>query len=198
MNFTQSIKNISPAFLRAQKNMEGAKKTAANPFFKSKYADLSAVIEACKGHLNAEGIAILQPVGQDEKGHYVETVLLHESGECFSEKMYFVTAPVDIQKQGAAVSYLRRYGLQSFIGLPAEDDDGNSAVAAKSADTNPTKVLGIGHEIIEMTKTFNDEKFTSMVVSMISKAGTNVAELNIIKDKVRNKLAEKGAMNGTR
>lgn len=104
--------------------MGGAKKDAVNPYFKSKYADLGAVMEACKDKLNDNGIIVLQPV----MGDSVETVLIHESGEWLSSSVKVVCKTSnDPQAQGSAISYARRYGLQSMVFIPAEDDDAEKA-----------------------------------------------------------------------
>lgn len=133
MKTSESIKNISAALLKAQKEMEGAKKDSSNPFFKSKYSDFNAVLEACKGPLNDNGITILQPhrVDMFEGSSFmvVETILLHESGEFISgETKVEVAKQNDPQALGSAQSYAKRYGLQSIVALPSEDDDGESAM----------------------------------------------------------------------
>jgi hypothetical protein len=125
---------LAQALLAAQKNIGGAKKGSNNPFFKSKYADLGSVIEAVKDAMNDEGISILQPVdceayiGPEDKVtavQFVKTVLIHESGERCESKTYMPSIG-DPQKQGAAITYFRRFALQSLLLVPAEDDDGNS------------------------------------------------------------------------
>lgn len=127
MKTSESIKTIAPAFLKAQKEIQSVIKDQTNPYFKSKYADLSGVIEACKGQLNEQGIAILQPI-HDGTEFSVETILLHESGEWVSSfTPIVVKAPNDPQALGSAITYAKRYGLQSLVLLPAEDDDGNTA-----------------------------------------------------------------------
>jgi len=125
MNRSDSIKNIAPAFLKAQKEMEAVTKNAKNPFFKSEYADLNAVMETCKEPLNNNGISVLQPVNSN----HVETVLMHESGEWFaSETALVIKEQSNPQALGSAISYARRYGLMSILGLPAEDDDAEKAM----------------------------------------------------------------------
>lgn len=125
MKTSPTITKITPAFLTAQKKIEAVKKEAENPFFKSRYADLPSVITACKKQLNDNGIAVLQPV----IGDFVETRLVHESGEWFSSKTRIVCAkPNDPQAYGSAVTYARRYGLQSMVFMSAEDDDGEEAM----------------------------------------------------------------------
>ncbi len=132
MNKSDSIVKISAALVRAQKKIGSAVKGSANPFFKSRYADLGAVMEACKEALNEEGVAVLQPLGFDEKGDYVETILLHESGEFLSEKTRMLPAK-NMQELGSASTYARRFGLQSMGFIPAEDDDGNAASGRTTA-----------------------------------------------------------------
>lgn len=129
MKTSDSIVEISKALVKAQSKIGGAVKSANNPFFKSKYSDLNSVIQACKEELNSEGISVLQPVVSDEQGDSVETVLLHESGEYISSRMKLVLAKQDMQGYGSAVSYARRYSLQSMVFIPSsEDDDGEKAM----------------------------------------------------------------------
>jgi hypothetical protein len=128
MNCSPSLTKLGPALVRAQTNIKTATKDAANPFFKSKYATLENVMDSCKDALNKEGIAVLQPVGHDNGVHYVDTVLLHESGEWISSRMA-LTLPKNMQDFGSAISYARRYSLASmvFIGTN-EDDDGEKTM----------------------------------------------------------------------
>jgi hypothetical protein len=140
MKTSETIVKIAAALVKAQKNMGAVKKGAANPFFKSKYADLASVIEACKEPLNDQGISIWQPHYTDESGTYVETVLLHESGEFISSTTQVLTKKADDpQAVGSGITYARRYGLQSLVNLPAEDDDGEKAMSrpTKPAPAKP-------------------------------------------------------------
>lgn len=133
MKTSTEIKQITNAFLKAQRKIESVIKDAANPYFNSKYADLTAVIDACKDKLNAEGIAILQPID----GLTVETILVHESGEWFSSSTPIVSKDEkNPQALGSAITYAKRYGLQSMVLLPAEDDDGSKASGTTISNTN--------------------------------------------------------------
>jgi hypothetical protein len=136
MKTSETIKIISPALLKAQKTIGAAKKGATNPFFHSTYADLGSVMEACKEHLNENGVTILQPI----VNMVVETILLHESGEWISSETPIVCKEANNpQALGSAITYARRYGLQSMVFIPAEDDDGNVATDTKKV---PTKSYG--------------------------------------------------------
>lgn len=130
MKHSESIKEIAGALLKAQIAIKAALKDSTNPHFKSKYADLSSVIDAVKGPLNANGIVFTQGVSAAENGVAVETMLIHTSGEWMSETLPIPVSRVDAQGVGSAITYGRRYGLQSMCGVPAEDDDGNAASKA--------------------------------------------------------------------
>ena len=128
MQMSSSIAKISLALNKAQAKIGAATKGAANPYFKSKYADLASVMEACKEELNSQGISVLQPVVSDATGDYVLTVLLHESGEYLSSRVKLMVNKPNMQELGSAISYARRYGLQSMVFIPAEDDDGEKSM----------------------------------------------------------------------
>lgn len=137
-------KSLATALAAAQTQMGKAVKAADNPAFKRdgkvlKYADLSSVMDACLPALNGNGIAVIQPTGEDEHGRYVETVLIHgESGETLSCRVPLIVAKNDMQGYGSAVTYGRRYGLMSMAGIAPEDDDGNAA--ARAAPKSEPKV----------------------------------------------------------
>ena len=125
----ENIKNISKALVQAQSEMSNAKKDATNPFFKSKYADLNAIREAVLPILNSHGISVLQPMTNIEGKNFIKTILLHETGESIESFTEIIYSKVnDAQAQGSGITYARRYGLQSFVCVGAEDDDGNKAV----------------------------------------------------------------------
>lgn len=122
------MKLITKAIIEAQKEMGNAIKDSSNPFFKSKYADLNAIREACMPVLNKHGIAVLQPTAVFDGKNYIKTILLHESGESIESLTEIVYSKAnDAQAQGSGITYARRYGLQSMVNVGAEDDDGNKA-----------------------------------------------------------------------
>lgn len=144
MKTSQSITNLSKALLIAQKQMGGAVKGAKNPFFKSNYADLPTVMEVVKEPLNDAGIVILQPASYDSVTgkNYITTTLIHaDSGEWIQGetevKMGEKQGPQDF---GAAQTYARRFGLQSMMFIPSEDDDGN-AISGRSTTKPSTKTV---------------------------------------------------------
>ena len=133
------MKSISEAFVKAQKNFSPALKTSMNPHFKSKYADLSACVEAVIDALHNAGIAIIQKTHECDIGVAVETVFIHESGETMSSGILRVPASKqDAQGYGSAMTYARRYSLMAACGIAPEDDDGNHAT--KSAYITPDQI----------------------------------------------------------
>jgi hypothetical protein len=128
MENSATITKIASALLQAQSSMGNATKDNTNPFFKSKYADLNSVREACLPLLNANGITALQPMVHINGKNFVNTILLHESGEFLSSLTEIIYSKQnDAQAQGSGITYARRYGLQSFVNIGSEDDDGNKA-----------------------------------------------------------------------
>jgi hypothetical protein len=120
--------NIAKALATAQAKMGKALKQSANPAFRSKYADLGNVMDACMPALNECGIAVIQPIRTDEMGgRSVVTVFLHESGESVECPVPIILGKNDMQGLGSAITYARRYGLMSLAGIAPEDDDGNAA-----------------------------------------------------------------------
>lgn len=144
MRTSEGIVEISKSLVKAQKEMSAAKKGASNPFFKSKYADFNSVLEACKDALNDNGITILQPHSliqlSEKEIAVVETILLHESGEFVSSQTKIEVAKQnDPQALGSAITYARRYGLQSLVSLPTSDDDGESAMSRNTTTSSNFK-----------------------------------------------------------
>lgn len=151
MNSSQTISKIAPALLAAQKEMGNAKKDSKNPFFKSKFADLNSVREAVTPALHSNGIIVLQPTVYDSGRNFVQTLLLHESGEYISSDTEIICAKInDPQAYGSAVSYARRYGLSSMLSVGAEDNDAEGAVdrnARSSVNVDNTVAIAIAAKV---------------------------------------------------
>lgn len=127
MDKSDSIKNLAIAQSKMQAQIGGATKDANNPFFKARYADLSAVVKAVKGPFSDNGLSYVQFPVEDNGRIGVETILMHESGEYLINKFTVQLSKQDAQGAGSAITYCRRYALQSIAGIPSEDDDGNGA-----------------------------------------------------------------------
>ena len=173
MNKSESIKEIAAALNKAQAEMSGAKKSASNPFFKSKYADLGAVVEAIKVAFADNGLSYSQfPIFLDGKVG-VETILMHSSGEWLSSELYLPMTKQDPQAAGSAITYARRYALQAIAGIPSDDDDGNEASKAQSAKQQYTDIqkqwIAAAQADIKVIDTIEDEAFKSWLIKEIKK-----------------------------
>lgn len=126
------MQKIASALVKAQKAFGPALKSSTNPHFRSKYADLSACVEAVIDGLNENGIALIQIPHECESGVTVETLFIHESGETLSAgRLHVPATKQDAQGYGSALTYARRYSLMAACGIAPEDDDGNAAVKAR-------------------------------------------------------------------
>jgi hypothetical protein len=132
------MKEIASALVKAQKEFGPALKTSTNPAFRSRYADLSACVEAVIDALNNNDIFMMQPTHECDNGVIVETIFIHSSGEQISSgKLHVPATKHDAQGYGSALTYARRYSLMTACGIAPEDDDGNSASKPKAAPAKP-------------------------------------------------------------
>lgn len=134
---SDSIKELATALAKAQAAIRPAVKDSENPHFRSKYADLSSVWEACRKPLTDNGLSVMQmPVDAGDGRVALTTMLLHTSGEFISSTVSTKLQKDDAQGVGSALTYLRRYALSSAIGVVADDDDdGNHASRQPVAQT---------------------------------------------------------------
>lgn len=144
MQTSETINELATALAKAQGQIKGAIKDAENPHFRSKYADLASVWDACRDALSKNGLSVIQaPRGcWNESGWTVEveTRILHSSGQWMGDTITVPVGKPDAQGLGSALTYARRYALASFVGVAPEDDDGNAAVqrpASRPAAADP-------------------------------------------------------------
>jgi hypothetical protein len=123
---SESVLKLGEAFAKVQGKVEGATKNKDNPFFKSNFADLAAVYGVCRSHLSDEKCAVFQFPSAEGKTVRVTTQVVH-AGEWIRGTVQCEAKDPGPQAIGAAITYLRRYGLLSVIGIETVDDDGNSA-----------------------------------------------------------------------
>ena len=129
---SESIANLAKALSIVQGKLTHAKKDSANPFFKSKYADLESVWDACRSLLAENGLAVMQFPGEFVDGTMsLNTILTHSSGEYMSYLMSVPVTKPDAQGAGSALTYMRRYALAAVVGVVQADDDGNAASSPK-------------------------------------------------------------------
>lgn len=133
---------LAKALVQALSEISGVAKGKTNPAFKSKYVDLSSVLDAIRPVFANHGLAVTQETSPSEDGVIVETVVLHFSGEerRFG-KLYIPANKRDAQGAGSALTYARRYSLMTAFGVPAEDDDGNAAARFTPPKAEPVGQL---------------------------------------------------------
>ena len=146
MNKSDDIKELALALSKTQSILKGALKDSNNPFFKSKYADLASVWEACREPLAANGLSVVQmPCNDTPDSVALETILMHTSGQWISSVFSMPVSKHDAQAVGSAITYARRYALAAVVGIAPEDDDGNLASGksetAKPAYSKPVAVI---------------------------------------------------------
>ena len=120
------IGKLAEALAKAQSELEGAKKESTNPFFKSSYADLHAVIKSAFPYLSKYGLSVSQGNEIIPGAVCVTTTLMHSSGQWLRSKVKLPLNKVDAQGVGAAITYGRRYDLSAIVGIAQYDDDANS------------------------------------------------------------------------
>lgn len=121
------MKNILKKVFNLQQEVKAIEKDSENPYFKSNYFDINKMIEVLKPILKTQGLAIYQPVVYQDMKNILKTIISDtESGE-FIESSISLPDNLEPQKMGSAITYLRRYSLQSMLFLQAEDDDGSTA-----------------------------------------------------------------------
>ncbi len=140
---SETFAEFAAALAAAQAVIEGAEKGAVNPAFKSKYATLASVWEACRKALTDNKIAVVQAPYNGEGGDIgVTTMLIHSSGQWMRARLSVKPAKFDAQGAGSVITYLRRYLLSAMVGVAPEDDDGNAAVGRPN-DPAPKQVAPV-------------------------------------------------------
>jgi hypothetical protein len=124
---SDQIDQLATALAAAQAVIEGADKGNTNPHFKSKYADLASVWDACRKPLTDNGLSVVQALGSNGDSVTCTTMLLHKSGQYIRSVFEMTPAQKTPQAAGSCATYLRRYSLQAIVGVAPEDDDGNEA-----------------------------------------------------------------------
>jgi hypothetical protein len=131
MKTSETISKIAAALAKAQGAMRAAVKDAVNPHFKSRYADLAGVWDACREPLSVNGLAVVQAPGEvGDRTICITTLLTHESGEWIQSTFVIPVTKPDAQGVGSSITYARRYALAAMVGIVQDDDDGNAASAA--------------------------------------------------------------------
>ena len=148
MEQSEQINELAAAVCEMQKCDLFALKDSTNPFFKSKYADLSSCWQSVRKPLTDNGLAVVQTMDTSDNGHTViVTTLIHKSGQWMRGRLPIKPVKEDPQGVGSAITYGRRYSLAAIVGLCPEDDDAersvNHAPPPKISQAQHTKIVGM-------------------------------------------------------
>ena len=176
MEKSQSIVNIAKALSQFHTMMGKVNKDATNPFFNSKYASLSNILEAIKTPLLESGLSFTQfPTGQNG----LTTVLMHsESGEYMQTDYFMNPTKSDPQAQGSAISYMRRYALAAVLGLNIDDDDdANAATHGASTPQEAKRDTKAAEAVSDKPWLNQDSKVYEKIVDRLKKKTTTIEQI---------------------
>jgi len=187
---------IADALAKAQLLIQPAIKDSTNPHFRSKYAGLPEVMQACLPHLNSNGIAVIQAPSYANGTVKILTRLNHRSGQWIQSELAVPVTKQDAQGVGSAITYGRRYSLSSMVGVIQDDDDGNAAVAQPVREqpkpANAVPALTGESAVVAISKAPSLEDLRNIFTSTMRAAGTDQekAALTAAKDARKNELTK--------
>ena len=130
---------LAGALAKAQGDMAPASKDKDNPFYKTSYAALASVWNACRPALSKNGLSVIQIPGGNGLVVQLDTILAHSSGQWIMSSFSVQLQKPDPQKMGSALTYMRRYALAAMVGITQSDDDGNEAAKGAGVPEQKSK-----------------------------------------------------------
>lgn len=203
MRTSESIVNLTKALLSFQKKVDKIKKSDNNPFFKSKYASLSTILDSIDDILNDCGIVVLQ---SPENGDSLTTTIIHaESGEFIESTYSMRPSKDDPQGRGSCITYMRRYALSSILKLNVDDDDDGNAASSVSKQyknkeyTKPApkppmdlddmiNELYLCQSMFELEATF--KRFYGIIKNNFDNPNDALGKIAVIKDEMKEKFGK--------
>lgn len=139
MDSSSGLAEVASALVKVQSRLRPVARTSTNPFFKSNYADLSAVWETIRQPLADNGLAVVQTLDavEDRGVIALSTLLLHTSGEWIRSTLTMPLQKTEPQAVGSAITYARRYALMAMIGVAAADEDDDAEGATDQKHRGP-------------------------------------------------------------
>lgn len=178
------MSELYTALVKFQGEMKPVIKDAVNPHFRSKFADLSGIIQAISPVLAKNGLGFLQTMRVDGERNILLTKIIHTSGQ--SELSEIIIPPQnDPQKLGALITYLKRYQLQAALGIPTEDDDAETVSAPMREKSDiPNQPFPPTEKQIAMLKSLGQQKGVSGSVPKTAKEASElIGKLMAMPDK---------------
>jgi len=183
---SENINELALALSKAQGSMRIAKTNKVNPYFKSKYADLSSIWDACRASLSENGLAVVQGIVPAEDGAWrLVTTLIHSSGQWMRAYMPIITQKTDSQSLGSAITYTKRYSLSAMVGVATgeADDDGESAMGDRKQKSMTFKTPSSPKRIAPAKK--DNDNFNGLINKWGKKYDKNIILDYIEKRSVR-------------
>lgn len=146
---SENIAELSKALSKASAEIKHALKSSENPFFKSNYADLKSITEACRPALAKNGLAVTQVIDNEGGMLTLITILMHESGQWIKSFYPITYEKTNPQAIGSGVTYARRYSLAAIAGVVTEDDDGEAAMKREPEVKPAAKPANAKKQIID-------------------------------------------------
>lgn len=190
------VNRLELALAEALPKLEGAKKNSANPHFKSKYADLGAVIEAIRP-IAEHGIWYRQVLHEGADGVTVETLYIGHGASISAGTLFMPADKKNAQGYGSALTYARRYSLQTAFGLATEDDDGNAASAPRKQEAAPDLLSDADWSLIVnlIEQTDTDSKAVCEGYGVESLKALNTRQAANLKGILTKRLESKGKVD---
>lgn len=154
---SQDIGKLAEALSKAQSQIEGAKEDCKNPFFKSNYADLTSVWNACRKPLTQNGLSVIQTVESKEDKLILVTTLAHSSGQWIKSHLPIIITKFDPQTVGSAMTYARRYALAAIAGVSPLDDDAEIAMQPVRNTNNYNNKKPISNPNLEIAEIIKND-----------------------------------------
>jgi hypothetical protein len=124
---SEILVELAKSLSKAQGEMTNAPKDANNPHFKADYATLASIWDVIRKPLSNNGLSVIQLFTNEGEILFLETVLMHASGQLMTSKYPILPIQNTPQGYGSAITYARRYTLAAMLGIAPEDDDGVEA-----------------------------------------------------------------------
>lgn len=198
MNQSAEIGQLATALAKAQAAMTHAAKSAENPHFRSKYADLAAIIDATRGPLSAHGLSVVQLPFREASEVGVVTRLLHASGEWIESRLTVTVPQTTAQAVGSALTYCRRYAWQSITGIAADEDDDGTAASGTPVEPKPAaKPRTVGRETKPTPQPTPDTSTASFTINGKTHTTAGIGRDDALRVWTLSAMLEKAAGRGT-
>ena len=183
---SSDLKDLFTALAKAQAEMQTAELSSQNPYFKTRYADLAAIVKASRPALTQNGLALIQQIITHDDSHtYLYTMLCHNSGQWVESRVRIVPPKNDAQSLGSYITYLRRYSIAAICGIVTsnEDDDAELAMAgdremfSKSNGKYASRDSGVEFVSSQELQTLESELANHADIAQLVKDGFKITSL---------------------